>query len=474
VHKRRNIALAAGATAFAAALIAAMATASTASQRPGISNGPQVPVIHTKPGVVHMSGALAAVPTTSDCVKDFGIRCYQPGQIQAAYNTTPLYKKGITGKGQTIVIVDSFGSPTIAKDLATFDKSFGLPAPPSLKIIAPAGKIPTWNPNNADMTGWAGETTLDVEYAHTIAPGANIVLLETPVSETEGVTGFPQIVQAEDYAIAAHLGGVISQSFGATEQTFNGIAQINAAGLRTPYVRAAEEKNGPTVLAASGDDGATDAQSNGTDLFTFPVTSWPASDPLVTSVGGTQVIPLAHGAWESVAWNDTANPNVGDNQSPVASGGGLSTFFSRPSFQNGVASKVGSVRGVPDVSMSAACDGAVLTYQSFPATGQPAGFYLVCGTSEATPEFAGIVAMADQVAGHPLGQINAKLYGLASRNEPGIIDVKRGNNTVTFVQGGQSVTVQGFNAGTGYDLVTGVGTVNAWFLAYELAGHSVP
>ena len=104
------------------------------------------------------------------------------------------------------MIVDSFGSPTIKADLAAFDKQFGYPAPPKFTVIAPAGKIPTFNLDNADMAGWAGETTLDVEYAHALAPGANILLVETPVSETEGVTGFPQIVAAEKYATGALQG----------------------------------------------------------------------------------------------------------------------------------------------------------------------------------------------------------------------------------------------------------------------------
>jgi subtilase family serine protease len=135
---------------------------------------------------------------------------------------------------------------------------------------------------------------------------------------------------------------------------------------------------------------------------------------------------------------------------------------------------VGTARGVPDLSMSAACDGSVLVYQSYPGT--TAGFYLVCGTSEATPEFAGIVSLADQIAGHPLGLINPTLYKLEQQNAPGIVDIKRGNNTVTFVQGNPPVsyTVQGFKAVPGYDLASGVGTVNAWYLAYELAGKPVP
>ncbi len=152
------------------------------------------------------------------------------------------------------MIVDSFGSPTIRADLAAFDRQFGYPGPPSFTIIAPVGKIPPFNPDDADMTGWAGETTLDVEYAHALAPGANILLVETPVSETEGVTGFPQIVRAEEYALAHYKVGVISQSFGATEETFTGYAQLDP--LRGAYKDA--DRRGVTVLAASGDAGATD------------------------------------------------------------------------------------------------------------------------------------------------------------------------------------------------------------------------
>ena len=163
----------------------------------------------------------------------------------------------MTGRGQTIVIVDSFGSPTIQNDLKVFDQTFSLPAPPSFKIIQPAGAVPPYDPTNADMVGWAGETTLDVQYAHTIAPGANILLVETPVSETEGVTGFPQIVEAENYVINHHLGGVISQSFGATEQTFPSKATLDS--LRGAYENAAAHH--VTVLAATGDSGAADVES---------------------------------------------------------------------------------------------------------------------------------------------------------------------------------------------------------------------
>ena len=158
-------------------------------------------------------------PTQAQCVAIYGIPCYDPAQIQTAYNEQPLFHRGITGTGQTIVIVDSFGSPTIQSDLATFDRL----RPPGAAVVQdhPAGRaVPPYDPTNSDMVGWAGETTLDVEWSHAMAPGANILLVETPVAETEGTAGFPQIVEAENYVIDHHLGDVISQSFGATEETF--------------------------------------------------------------------------------------------------------------------------------------------------------------------------------------------------------------------------------------------------------------
>src|SRR5580692_1882665 len=470
VRKGKVTGLAVGATALAIGVIAAAAPAGSAVTKSAASAAAGTPTIVIKPGVIHPMVGMSA-PSQANCVALGFYHCITPQQVETAYNLAPLYRHGITGKGETIVIVDSFGSPTIKKDLAVFDRQFKLPAPPSIKIITPAGKIPKWNPDNSDMTGWGGETTLDVEYAHSVAPGANILLVETPVSETEGVTGFPQIVEAENYVLAHHLGDVISQSFEATEQTFAGLAQINADHLRSAYERAAGEKDGPTVLAAAGDTGAADVKLNGSTYYTYPVTSWPDSDPLVTGVGGTELVAGSGGAFRSVAWNDTDNTHIGDGTDPSAGGGGLSVLFTRPSFQNGVKNVVGAARGVPDVSMNAACSSPVFTYQSFPQAGTPAGWYPSCGTSEATPEFAGIVALADQVAGHALGLINPTLYKLSEEKARGIVPVTSGNNTVTFVQGkpAKADTIKGFNARAVYSLVDGVGTVNAWYLAYELA-----
>jgi subtilase family serine protease len=418
-----------------------------------------------RPGVQHAGRVQAAPPTTADCEKAYKIACYQPAQVQQAYNLPALYARGVTGKGTTIVIVDSFGSPTIRHDLAVFDRTFGLPAPPSLTIIQPAGKVPAYNANNSDMVGWAGETTLDVEWAHTIAPGARLLLVETPVSETEGTHGFPQIVKAEQYVLSRHMGDVISQSFSATEQTFSGLASVQP--LRAAYLQA--EKDHVTVLTASGDSGAADVKLDGSTYYLSPVTSWPDSDPLVTGVGGTQL----HLNGRPTVWNDTYNKAANEfaygsaGPNPLATGGGKSVLFPRPAYQNGVKSVTGAARGVPDISMSAACNGAVDTYSTF--AGAPAGWSPSCGTSEATPLFAGIVALAAQLAGHPLGLLNPVLYRLAAAHAPGIVDVTSGNNTVTFSQGGRRHTVHGFAARKGYDLATGLGTVDALHLVPELA-----
>ena len=383
---------------------------------------------------------------------------YTPAQIRAAYFLNPLLHAGINGKGQSIVIVDSFGSPTIAHDLAVFDRQFKLPAPPSLLIIHPAGQVPAYHPTQ-NRVGWAQETTLDVEWAHVMAPDARIVLVETPTSENEGTSGFPQIVTAEKYVLAHHLGGVISQSFGATEETF---PKGTLRPLRGAYLEAAEPRYDVTVVSASGDAGSTDLRSNMSTYYTHRVTSWPASDPLVTGVGGLDLTLNASGQRlaPDQAWND------GGGFTPSAGGGGKSIIFGRPAFQNGVASVVGHQRGVPDISLSASCDHPVAVYGSFPGLG---GWSTICGTSEATPIFAGIVALADQVAGHPIGAINGYLYRLAAAQDKGIVDITRGNNTVTFEQGGSTYTVPGWDAVTGYDLASGVGTVNARWFVHELA-----
>jgi subtilase family serine protease len=436
------------ATGAVLALGSGAGAAGTASPAPArvVPRGAAAAAVTIRPMLQHRLLSAKAAMTTKQCRHKYHFACYGPGQLQRAYNLRPLYRAGTTGRGETIAIVDAFGSRTIAHDLGVFDRHYSLPAPPSLRVIAPAGKIP-----KGDHAGWAGETTLDVEWAHSIAPGAKILLVETPKNENEGTSGFPQIVKAEKYVIRHHLASVITQSFGATEQTFP--SRHSLLALRGAYKQA--KSHHVTVLAATGDSGAADVNAHNR-FYSKPVTDWPASDPLVTGVGGTKLTLSATGKRlrPDVVWNDTHNAAVANYfgtavPDPDAGNGGSSIIFGRPSYQNGVANRVGHHRGVPDVSMSGACSGQVETYQSFP--GQPKGWYAACGTSESTPLFAGIVALADQHA-------------------RGIVDVKRGTTTVEFTRKGKRITIHGAKAQTGYDEASGVGTVNGADLVRELAG----
>jgi subtilase family serine protease len=457
-----------GIGALAAALIVTPA-APAAFAAPVSPTGTQ-PTAAARPGT---AGAVGSAPlTTAQCEQMYGFACFQPDQIRAAYGLPALYKRHITGKGTTITIVDPLGSPTIRHDLTTFDRQFGYPAPPSLEIITPAGEIPPYDPQNKLMVSLATETTLDVEYAHVIAPDARILLVETPLTPQAGSTTlFPAIAQAETYVIDHGLGDVISQSFGAPEEKFARPEQIQS--LHAAYQEA--RAHDVTVVSASGDSGATVPLNGSFDPN--PAVLLPASDPLVTAVGGTRLEPDGR-RYRSTAWNDTENTAVNQHYSadagprPIAGGGGRSAIFARPSYQDGVKSVTGAQRGGPDISMNGACSSSVMEYASF--GGIEPGWHLECGASESAPLFAGIVALADQVAGHPLGLINPRLYALYAEHAPGIVDVTSGNNTVIFRgSDGALHKVQGYPATRGYDLVSGVGTVNALPFVYELAGRRV-
>ncbi len=478
-------ALGAGSAAVAPVALTAVAPAAPAAVQP---------VPFSIGHIVKAAGKTSKPPTTAECEAQYGIPCYQVFQLQRAYDLAPLFAQGIEGQGETIVIVDAFGSPSIASDLRAFDSGMGLPNPPSFQVITPEGPITT-NPKNctsvysptgpdlcSDYYGWTDETSLDVEWSHAMAPEANILLVETPMTETEGSYGFPQIVAAENYVIDHHLGDVISQSFGANEQTFTSPSQLES--LRSAYLNA--EQQGVTVLAASGDNGATDlicdpssGCANPNDATCCSATraiDWPASDPLVTAVGGTQLHLNDEGyrtAPDSV-WDDLSSTfgTPGPVYTSGASGGGLSTVFSRPSFQDGVADVVGDSRGTPDIAMSAAGNGSVDYYDTTdPSVG---GWGIVAGTSEASPLFSGIVALADQVAGHSLGYLNPALYAMAESGEPdGIVPISQGTNSYTFciaadvgsngacASSSDLVSVPGFYANGSYNDATGWGTVDA-------------
>ena len=256
-------------TFVAACLIfALLPSVATLNAQPG-HPGQAAPEVLSRVTKVHgLRLAATQAPMDADCRTFINIPCYSPQEIQNACGLASILNAGYTGVGKTIIIIVSFGSPTIAQDLQIFDADYGLPDPPSFTVLAPLGTVP-FDPTNSDQVGWAFETTLDVEWAHAIAPGANIVLLTSPVSETEGMQGMPEFLLLEQYALDHHLGKIISQSWGATENTlFTPAGQQVFEDFERFYQDAAQQN--VTVLASAGDVGSDNPDINGT-IYPFPV-----------------------------------------------------------------------------------------------------------------------------------------------------------------------------------------------------------
>jgi subtilase family serine protease len=394
-------------------------------------------------------------PGADGCPSDvqLGGSCFTPQALRAAYGVDKLIQQGITGKGQTVIDIVSFGSPTLQADMDVFDKQFGLP-PITLKVVAPLGTTPI-NTCPSEMGSWAGETALDVEIIHAIAPDANIVVMTSPVDETEGTIGLPEFLKLQQYAVDHKLGYIFSQSWSASEATLADAAGQAMVNAYSDFYKTITGQ-GYTVLTASGDNGAADigaitdpCKTNSQPVTTSRTVGFPADVPWVTTVGGTSLV-ASDGAYSETAWGD--------------GGGGVSKFFAEPPAQQTLPSTVqsllGGKRGEPDVAADAD-----------PATGM--AFYinghwdLAGGTSASTPLWAGIVALADQKAGHPLGDINPALYALGAANSTthDFRDITDGNND-TVAQGRQ---VRGFDAVAGWDLVTGWGAPLADRLVPDLA-----
>jgi subtilase family serine protease len=387
-----------------------------------------------------------------------GPRCYQAKQIQNAYNYSGLLAAGIDGRGKTITIIDAYGSPTIQTDLQTFDSVMGLPNPPSFQVITPAGSPPPFDVNDPNQFGWSVETTLDVEWAHAMAPGANIVL-DVAASNNDS-----DILNATQYVIQHRVGDVISQSFGEAE------ACMDSGLLAQQHALFAQARaQGQTVFASSGDSGASQPACTG-DGALFAV-STPASDPNVTGVGGTTLTAdTSTGAYiGETAWTEPfgCNPPAIAPSDVNCSGGGFSSVYNRPSWQTDHS----SARGVPDVAYNAGVSGGVLIYSATinAAFGFPPNalvFFIIGGTSAGSPQWAALTADADQLAHHDLGLINDNLYGLGQDDQGGpqkpLHDITTGNNDVAEIGGG-------YNASRGWDPVTGLGTPNAALLLPALA-----
>ncbi|HEX6482045.1 MAG TPA: S53 family peptidase, partial [Ktedonobacteraceae bacterium] len=349
--------------------------------------------------------------------------------------------------GQTVVDIVSFGSPTLQQDMDVFDKQFGLP-PISVKVLAPLGTA-RYDPANKDMTGWGIETELDVQIIHAMAPDAGIVVLTSPVDETEGTIGLPEFLQLEQYAVSHQLGQIFSQSFVASEVTLADSAGQQLVKKYTDFYNQATTKQGWTIVSGSGDHGATDFSNiAATQYSPTPTVNFPADVPWVTAVGGTTLIRSAN-TYNETAWQ--------------GSGGGFSKFSSEPDFQKSmpqaVQTQLNGRRGLPDI----AADADPATGMAFYVAGQ---WQQVGGTSASTPLWAGIIAVADQMAGHPLGFINTGIYKVASsaNAQQDLRDITSGNNS--FFSG--NVQVTGYQAVAGWDAVTGWGAPNAEKLLPDL------
>jgi subtilase family serine protease len=385
---------------------AAQATPTTKMIRPELSTA--AAVVGANPTV---AGRVAAIDRAATTLPD----------VTTAYGVPDLWNAGVTGAGTTVAVVDSFGDPNAAQVLDSYDTEHGLPAA-DLSVIAPAGPIPVCTPALEQQIGcddWIGETDLDIVMVHAIAPEAHIVIAATPVNETEGFTGLPEMMDAIAYIAKHHIADVISLSFGTPEDDFPTLNDPKQLDYAFRDAKAA----GIPVVAATGDCGATDNTLDSAtqcgQVFPYRVASWPGSDPLVTAVGG------------SVLQLDANNQQIAPAVLWPESGAGLSKTYARPSWQDKVASITGSTqRSLPDITMQG-----------------------IDGTSQATPLFGAVLALATQLHGGPLGFIDSALYKMGPKGaKAGIVDITSGNNS--------QYGVSGFSAGTGFDTASGWGTVD--------------
>jgi subtilase family serine protease len=375
--------------------------------------------------------------------------CYGPGQIRAAYNIQSVLDGGTTGAGRTIVIVDAFSSPTIRTDLAAWNAVWGIcgmsvpattacPTPPSFNVIVPwsTTNTPTqFDPLDGNQVSWSAEISIDVEWAHAIAPDANIDLVLAKSADDA------DMLSVTKYAIDHNLGDVISQSFGEAESC----ADPNLIQQEHALFGEASDK-GITLLASSGDLGAAQPTCTGSSFSVSAST--PASDPEVTAIGGTNLTTTGtNGTYQSeTVWTSGLG----------ATGGGFSTIYRRPGFQAPFQDN-NKQRGVPDVAI----DGDALNSGVIVVWGGKA--FRFGGTSAGAPQWAGIVVLADQKGGQRLGAINKSLYHIGKSDAYGTAfhDVTTGDSSLNCTVGAcKGVSVQGFTAKSGWDAATGLGTPN--------------
>ena len=421
---------------------------------------------------------------------------YTPSQVAKYYGFDRIWAEGYTGQGETIVIVDAFGSPTIYLDTAVFDSVFDLP-PISLTVIRMPGQS---SASASDREGWAMETSLDVEWAHAMAPKAKIVLIE---ASSDSVSA---LYQAVEYAVKGRLGQVISMSWGLPEPyelEVTGPGSIQT--FHQLFEQAASE--GITLVASSGDEGAYNGLG-------FPNVNYPASDPYVLAVGGTNLI-LSTSQYGTQAYGGGAIPSTSEYLW-VDSGGGQSEYFEEPSWQSNAQVMLTTAQGaikpinrtVPDVSYVADSPygptgwGGLWIYDStpliIPVSGQTVyvieGWYGVGGTSCGAPQWSALVA--DSASGAPSPAISSASPGESSSRGSGTsLQLSMGVTASTgLVQIAPRIYAEsasyaayfnsisyydGFNNNgyyyysPGWDAITGWGSPKAEEIAPLLSGRSV-
>jgi subtilase family serine protease len=521
------------AAAIAAAGLAAGGAASgtTAASAPAATTvaaaqGALAPQIESAP----RSDFEATATSAASCVLPDGsgytdYHCYTPQQIRAAYGidkVAPLASGAPNyGQGQTIVLVDSYGSPTAAADLQHFHDTFFSNLPdPNFQEVYPLGN-PQYQACNGNGTqhsgqcaaaGWTGEATLDIQWAYSVAPEAHIILLAVPPAETLGVQGLPNLFKAISGEITAlPAGTVFSMSFGVTEQTFEGAAASQTAKFDAVFQQGLAK--GDNFFSSSGDNGSLGAAKQQAEnaTYSYPTVGWPASSPYVVSVGGTQLMygwtwdptsddPSTAGYWNSTPGGDS-QAVWNESWAPIGTGGGASAIYQRPSWQAGVDPGAGNTRIVPDTSWNAAVNGGVDVYiTSYPEynCGNTTGCWTFYGgTSAASPQTAALVALvnAARAAGGkaPIGFLDPILYsGVgASSAYTDIVPEHYGSAPAAFAGSDVGVTgtvsksvgdlvdnqmwqvpVAGNATTTGYDATTGWGVPNAGTFVADLLAHS--
>jgi subtilase family serine protease len=390
------------------------------------------------------SAATAAVMGPVSCgPPDYVIQCYSPGQYQVAYGVARLLRGGITGSGETVVMPELANKPgpnftDIRKDLAAFDKKFGLPAAELKVTTALAGASAPYVASHEEVE--------DTEIVHAIAPGAALDVILVPAEATASAANFTAAVTGTIRAAITQNAAVVSISGSKGEHLFTPaqVARLHAA------LRQAADRQ-VTVVTSSGDTGVI--SDNGPPVQV----SLPASDPLVLGAGGTALNANTFtGAYHGeMAWNADTE----------ASAGGYSSLFPRPSYQDGVP-RIGRMRGMPDVAADADSSTAMaLTFSG-------GVLYPAQGTSAATPLWAAVIALADQDAGHHLGFVNPAIYAIARgpAYHRAFHDVTAGDNSVFW----PTRLFTGYTAGPGWDPVTGWGSPNAQVLVPLLAHKAHP